>query len=153
MSGSNRSKQGSTDESVSRKYKKYNQKLFNHVYGAISTKTTAGKALRLQIQDEFGQERDGYALVDYLKAWAASLSDTEISKIKSKIRGMSFKSNESPEKWWLRSQKLKDRWQRVPVGRREGDEKDLVNMLLEKVRKVEPTYVNYMAAPAARGLL
>ena len=28
MSGSNRSKQGSTDESVSRKYKKYYQKLF-----------------------------------------------------------------------------------------------------------------------------
>ena len=125
MSGSNRSKQGSTDESVSRKYKKYNQKLFNHVYGAISTKTTAGKALRLQIKDEFGQERDGYALVDYLKAWAASLSDTEISKIKSKIRGMSFKSNESPEKWWLRSQKLKNRWQRVPVGRREGSTVEL----------------------------
>ena len=57
MSGSNRSKQDSTDESESRKYKKYNQKLFNHIYGAISTKTTAGKALRLQIQDEFGHER------------------------------------------------------------------------------------------------
>ena len=38
---------------------------------------------------------------------------------------------------------MKDRWQRVPVGRREGDEKDLVNLLLEKVRKDQRSQITF----------
>ena len=35
-------------------------------------KSEAGKTLMLQIQDEFGNDHDGYGLWEYLKAWATA---------------------------------------------------------------------------------
>ena len=60
--GTNRAEQSDPDDAKRTKYTKNNLLLWRILFRAIEKTTTAGAGLRIQIQDEFGHDHDGYEL-------------------------------------------------------------------------------------------
>ena len=88
--GLNRWKMVSSDSKIKKKYHKHLRKLFRSVLRMISKRTTAGKSLRLMLRAEFGEERDGYLLLEYLSNYAAEMNPAQIKSLKKEIAGTTF---------------------------------------------------------------
>ena len=80
--GANRSEMDSADEKVREAYRDRNGKLFRVIISQLERDSIAAKTLRGMIMDEFGSDRDGYGLLEYLTMWANDLTTAEVKKIK-----------------------------------------------------------------------
>ena len=144
--GKDRWKLSSSDAKVVAAYRKRNAAVFVDVYEAIKDTTAAGKALRMQIETEFAEDRDGYGLLMYLAAYAAEISPSEIKTLKQRISDVKFSVRVSPDRWQVRCQRMHRLWLRIPAEKREGGEDVLVETLLDKVDEVVPAYVDFLRA-------
>ena len=112
----------------------------------ISKKKVEGLTLLAQLHDEFGEDKDGYELRQYLEGHAKDRTPAEIKRELKFIRDMKFSDKERPEIWAYRCQMLLAKWKRLPAGRRGGTISDLSDMLLDKVPESCRTYVEYLRA-------
>ena len=85
LEGENRDDPTSGDATVRDEYVRKNGDLFREILRMFNAKSEAGKTLMLQIQDEFGNDHDGYGLWEYLKAWASSLTPAEVKQLKKRV--------------------------------------------------------------------
>ena len=65
-SGTNRGDLESADRIVRARYEKKNRKLFRAIIRQLDRESIQGKGMRMMIKDEFNEDRDGYALLEYL---------------------------------------------------------------------------------------
>ena len=144
MDGSNRSWLTSGDAKIKAKYKRKILLAFRLQLRMISRTTEEGRTLRMMIQDEFGEEHDGYLLGQYLNQYAMQLSPSDIKELKEKLRAYQFKAEETPEKWDLRMQQMLATFKRIPEGKRDMTKADLSDMLLDKMPDSCQTYVQYV---------
>ena len=147
--GLNRWKMVSSDSKIKKKYHKHLRKLFRSVLRMISKRTTAGKSLRLMLRAEFGEERDGYLLLEYLSNYAAEMNPAQIKSLKKEIAGTTFSARSTPSEWELVMQELYHKWMRIPVGKRGGSVADLSDLLLDKMPHECRAYVQYVRAFSA----
>ena len=96
--------------------------------------------------DEFGSDRDGYGLLEYLTMWANDLTTAEVKKIKRDIAALSLKDSDTPGHWAYKMQLLLKLWKQLPPGKRGGTIADLSDALLDKVPATCVTYVQYVRA-------
>ena len=143
--GKDRWKLSSADPKVVAAYRKRNAAVFVDVYEAIQDKTAAGVALRMQIETEFAEDRDGYGLLMYLAAYAAEMSPSEIKALKQRISDVKFSVRISPDRWSVRCQRMHRLWLRIPAEKREGGEDVLVETLLDKVERRSPRRAHAVA--------
>ena len=144
--GKDRDQLKSTDPAVRAAYRKRNGSVFIKAYNAVDKERTAGKALRMQIETEFEEDRDGFELLNYMRAYSGKMSEAEIDKLKERIKALSFPVRKSPAKWELRCQKMHKLWLRIPEGKRDGDESELASKLLKKIDDSAGAYVDYIRA-------
>ena len=91
--------------------------LWRLIIRAISKDSAAGRALMLLIQDEYGQDLDGFDLLRYLARYANDQSAEDVKRRKAKIDDLSFSASESPMTWMLKMQRLKNDWERACLRR------------------------------------
>ena len=98
--GLNRKQKSCGDAKVEAEYERGNQWLFTvMLYMLGGTKPTdAQSCMTNRIQNEFGNDRDGFGLVTYLDLWAKELTNAEVKMLKKVLAETSFKSNQSPDK-------------------------------------------------------
>ena len=113
LEGDNRDDATSSDATVRDEYVRKNGDLFREILRMFNAKSEAGKTLMLQIQDEFGNDHDGYGLWEYLKAWASSLTPAEVKVLKKRVEALKFSASETPEKWSYKMQLLLNMWKRM----------------------------------------
>ena len=78
--GKDRDQLKSTDAAVRAAYRKRNGSVFTKAYNAVQKERTAGRALRMQIETEFAEDRDGFELLNYMRAYANKMSEAEIDR-------------------------------------------------------------------------
>ena len=86
--GENRDQKDSPDPKVRARYAKGNRKLFRCIIKQLERDNIQAKSMRLMIKDEFGADRDGYALLEYLTLWANDLTTAEVKKLKRDITNL-----------------------------------------------------------------
>ena len=136
----------SDDEKVRDGYKRRNLLVWRYMHRSVSDVTVAGQSLLMMIEDDFGEDNDGYELILYFKAYAAEQTDTDVEKEWKRIKKMSFKMNESPSTWEHGFQLLRKNWNRIPDDMRGGGDKQLITLLLKKVGKANQSYVAFVRA-------
>ena len=146
VDGADISEKHSDDEKVRNAYKRRNLLVWRYMHRPIAEHTVAGKTLLMMIEDDFGEDNDGYELIVYLKAYAAEQTDTDVEKEWERIKMMSFKMNESPSKWEHGFQLLRKKWNRIPDDLRGGGDRQLITLLLKKVGKANQSYVTFVRA-------
>ena len=128
--GLNRDNAQSTDLRVRHRYAKSNRKLFRSIVRQLERDTIQAKAMRMMIKDDFGGDRDGYALLDYLTLWANDLTTAEVKKIKHDIARQPLFDYETPDMWGYKMQTLLRLWKQLPPNKRGGGIADLSDLLL-----------------------
>ena len=105
--------------------------------------------MRMMIKSDFGNDRDGYGLIEYLTMWANDLTQAEIKRIKRDIAAVTLRETDTPDMWGFKMQSLLKLWEQLPPGKRGGPIADLSDMLLDKVPASCATYVQYVRAFSA----
>ena len=147
--GLNRDAAASADVKVKTGYEKSNAELFRYILRMLASKTEAGQGMRMRLQDEFGDDLDGYALWVYLQQWALDMTQTEVKTLKKEVDAVRFAASDSPDRWNFKMQNLLDKWMRIPEAKRGGDIADLSDKLLDRIYSDCPacrTYVEYVQA-------
>ena len=62
--------------------------------------------MRMMIKDEFGADRDGYALLEYITLWANDLTRAELKKIRRDMTNIALKDTDTPDMWQFKGQTL-----------------------------------------------
>ena len=127
------------------------EKLFRAFLRMISRSKDHPEAitLRMMIQAEFAEERDGFLLMLYVEGYANDQSVAEVKVLKRDIQEMVFRANETPAQWELKMQQLYVLWKRIPEAKRGGTVADLSDMLLDKMPTSCHSYVMYVRAFAS----
>ena len=102
--GQNRADADSSDKVVQARYAKRNRKLFRAIIKQLDRDTIQGKGMRMMIKDEFGADRDGYALLEYITLWANDLTRAELKRIKREIVNITLKDTDTPDLWHFKGQ-------------------------------------------------
>ena len=102
--GLNRDAAGSADVKVKAGYEKSNAELYRYILRMCASKTEAGQAMRMRLQDEFGDDLDGYALWVYLQQWAMDMTQTEVKTLKKEVEAVRFAATDSPDRWNFKMQ-------------------------------------------------
>ena len=79
--GKNRADAESADERVRARYDERNRRLFRVVIRQLDRDTIQAKKMRMMVKSEFGNDRDGYALLEYLSLWSNDLTQADTSYI------------------------------------------------------------------------
>ena len=85
VKGTNRAEKTSEDAKIALAYERLNLYLWRLIIRAISKDSAAGRALMLLIQDEYGQDLDGFDLLRYLARYANDQSAEDVKRRKAKI--------------------------------------------------------------------
>ena len=144
--GRNRADSESFDKAVRERYAKSNRKLFRAIIRQLERETIQGKAMRMMIKDEFGADRDGYALLEYITLWANDLTRAELKKIRRDMTNIALKDTDTPDMWQFKGQTLLSLWKQLPPTKRGGGIAELSDALLDKVPNACQTYVEYVRA-------
>ena len=80
MRGDNRADKDSADAKKAAEYERLSLLLWRLLTRAISTTTESGKMLKMQVEQEFGNDRDGYELSEYLRAYGNKISREDLSR-------------------------------------------------------------------------
>ena len=75
--------------------------LFRVLFRSIQDSTDEGMSLKMQIQDDFGDDNDGYELVQYLDGYSKKQSEVDVEQLKRDVKALSFDVREPPAKWAL----------------------------------------------------
>jgi len=118
--GLNRAEAEHADRRVRERYAKSNRKLFRAIIRQLDRDSIQAKGMRMMIKADFGADRDGYALLEYLNLWANDLTRAELKKIKRDIMNITLRDTETPEMWMYKSQTLLKLWEQLPEGKRGG---------------------------------
>ena len=110
----NRMDMESDDDDTRNGYIRTNMCVWRLMTKSFLDTTEEAKSMRLQIRDEFGNTLDGFDLIQYLKQYSNEMSTTDVRHIKSAIDGVKFDKSESPQKWMLKMQQMRELWLRLP---------------------------------------
>ena len=146
VDGEDREDRLAADETVRNAYARRNLLVWRYMIRSIDKQCRTAKAVRLMIIDDFREDHDGYELIQYLSAYANEQSDTDVDKLRARIEKMTFKTSESPARWGLTVQLLRQRWLGIPEDQRGGGDKQLISLLLKKVGAASQNYVSYVRA-------
>ena len=147
VKGTNRADKTSEDAKIALAYERSNLYLWRLIIRAISKDSAAGRALMLLIQDEYGQDLDGFDLLRYLARYANDQSAEDVKRRKAKIDDLSFSASESPMTWMLivedaaAQERLGEPARLLPEARRGGGVEELIETLLDKVSRVDGGHV------------
>ena len=88
VSGANRHLKESKDATERNEYNDLNRRLFGETVRMINSEkmTISQQTMVNRIENEFGNDRDGYELVRYLTLWANSLTNAEVKVLKLKLQ-------------------------------------------------------------------
>lgn len=155
--GVNRKDKSCGDVKVESRYERLSRQLFTvllFMMGGTKPDKTQ-ECMSDRIQNDFGQDRDGYALAQYIHMWANDLTNAEIKLLKAALTQIHFKATQTPAQWERMCQKLQMQWERIPVAKRGGGEPELCEMLLDKMPEECDLYVTFVraAAHAAKTIL
>ena len=148
VTGSNRHLKDSSDAAVKAEYERENRKVFGETVRMISSDkmSTNQQTMLSRIENEFGNDRDGYELIRYLTLWANSLTNAEVKVLKLKLERIFFLVTQSPLIWEATAQEMQQAWLRIPEAKRGGGEPELCEMLLDKMPDACDTYVQFVRA-------
>ena len=129
-------------------YERENRKVFGETVRMISSDkmSTNQQTMLSRIENEFGNDRDGYELIRYLTLWANSLTNAEVKVLKLKLERIFFLVTQSPLIWEATAQEMQQAWLRIPEAKRGGGEPELCEMLLDKMPDACDTYVQFVRA-------
>ena len=101
------------------KYETLNWKLWRAINRSIMEDTLAGNSLLMTMQDDFpagGDQGDGYALVQWIDAYASDLTEREVTKLVEQVeKGYKFSISDTPAMWMHIGQQLKQTWDKIRV--------------------------------------
>jgi len=95
--GTNRDEAQSADVRVRTRYDEENRRLFHVVLKQLERDSIQAKKMRMMIKSDFGNDRDGYGLIEYLTMWANDLTQAEIKRIKRDIAAVTLKETDTPD--------------------------------------------------------
>tara|TARA_B100000780_G_scaffold262448_1_gene215592 strand:+ start:1269 stop:1976 length:708 start_codon:yes stop_codon:yes gene_type:complete len=152
VDGADREDRLAAHETVRNAYARRNLLVWRYMIRSIDKHCRTSKAVRLMIIDDFREDHDGYELIQYLNVYASERSDIDVDKLRTRIEKMSFKTSESPARWALTVQLLRQWWLDIPEDQRGGGDKQLISLLLKKVGAACQNYVSYVRAGTATPL-